>query len=72
MKAEPKKPFWAKCTKCSHIWTAAYLPMNLTAMGKLLRGLCCPACGVGADKITPAKQDDGVLKEELPQESGQV
>jgi hypothetical protein len=63
MSDEPRLPFWAKCQPCGHIWTCAYTPMMLTAMGKLLKGLRCPMCGAGSMKITPAKQRDGMLLE---------
>ena len=65
MSDEERKPFWAKCQECKHIWTCAYTPMMLAAMGKLLKGLHCPMCGAGPMRITPAKQEDGVLKESL-------
>lgn len=58
---EPRKPFWAKCTICQHVWAAAYYPMMLEEMGKLLGSLHCPNCAADAKKITPAKQDDGKL-----------
>lgn len=41
----PRKPFNARCGACGHVWTAAYLPMGLERMAKLLKGLCCVACG---------------------------
>lgn len=66
MPDEERKPFWAKCRDCSHIWEAAYLPMNLTQFGKLCKTLHCPNCGIDANRITPAKQTDGVLEEARP------
>lgn len=60
---EANKPFWAKCTVCSHVWVAAYYPMMLEQMGKILQGLHCPKCAADATKITPAKQEDGELTE---------
>lgn len=60
---EPREPFWAKCCECSHIWACAYLPMNLTEVAKLVKTLHCPMCAAGSDKITPAKQTNGVLQE---------
>lgn len=60
---EEKRPLWAKC-ECGHIWPAAYLPMEMSAAGKLLKGLHCPKCAAPPSKIHIAKQDNGVLKEE--------
>ena len=63
MDANERVPFWAKCVRCKHIWTAAYLPMDMTAFANLAKGLCCPMCAATAKEITPAKQDNGKLKE---------
>lgn len=60
---EEKKPFWAKCDVCKHCWPAAYLPMEMGLVAKLMKGLRCPKCGVGSKKILIAKQDNGILKE---------
>ena len=49
--------------KCNHIWTAAYLPMEMTLFGKLLQNLRCPMCAATNKDITPAKQNDGALEE---------
>jgi len=58
-----RKPFWAKCKGCSHIWPAAYLPMELEQCAKLLMKTHCPNCAAGPKGITFAKQDDGKLLE---------
>lgn len=58
-----KKPFWAKCEPCGHIWPCAYLPMDMKDSAKLMKKLHCPMCGADAKRITPAKQNDGVLNE---------
>lgn len=63
--SDPKKAFWAKCGECDHIWIAHYLPMELHKAAKILGALHCPMCGVDASEITPAKQDDGELKETM-------
>jgi hypothetical protein len=34
-----------RCRKCGHTWIAAYLPMNLTVAGKLLKRAACARCG---------------------------
>lgn len=58
-----KKPFWAKCAKCSHCWPCAYLPIELGVMGKLLKKLQCPMCAAESKDVLVAKQDNGVLQE---------
>ena len=55
------KPFWAKCTKCSHCWAAAFLPMDIRTLAKVTRNVRCPRCG--SPKPVVAKQDNGVLQE---------
>ena len=53
-----RNPFWVKCCECSHVWTAAYTPMELGKMAKLLKGLCCPMCGAGPKRILLALKTD--------------
>lgn len=60
---EERKPFWAKCTGCSHCWPAAYLPMALDAAARLMKAAKCPMCGKGPKGIVVAKQKDGKLNE---------
>jgi hypothetical protein len=61
--SEERKPFWAKCEPCGHIWPAAYLPMTVATFAVVATGLHCPMCGGG--KVLVAKQDDGELQEAL-------
>lgn len=56
-------PQWLKCMKCSHIWIAIYIPMELGLWTRRMKHVFCPNCGVGAIKLTLAKQDHGVLME---------
>jgi len=58
---EERKPFWAKCGECFHIWTCAYLPMNMSAMAEIFKRVRCPNCAT--NKVFVAKQHDGKLKE---------
>lgn len=58
-----RKPFWAKCSQCQHIWAAAYLPMNMTQAGEIFKRVRCPNCA--SKKVLVAKQDDGKLLEPL-------
>lgn len=58
---EERKPFWAKCRKCSHCWPAAYAPMPITDFCRTAKRAVCPMCG--DTKPVIAKQDDGKLLE---------
>lgn len=49
--AEPKDPFVVRCEECEHRWTAAYTPMELGKMAKLLTGVSCPMCGASSKHI---------------------
>lgn len=46
-----ESPFWVKCGDCQHRWIAVWLPMELSRVGKLLKGLACPKCGAGSKSI---------------------
>jgi Zn finger protein HypA/HybF involved in hydrogenase expression len=61
---EERKPFWAKCSGCSHIWACAYLPMCMADMGELLKRVRCPNCA--SAKVFIAKQNNGTLQEPIP------
>lgn len=57
--AEASVPLWAKCSKCAHIWAAAYYPMNLEKFAKIVSGhASCPKCG---EPGVVAKQNNGRL-----------
>lgn len=69
---EARKPFFAKCRTCDHVWPIAYAPMELTLFAQVLIDARCPMCGADAKQITPAKQKDGVLLEDgAPQHGAQ-
>lgn len=59
--SDERKPFWVKCRKCAHCWTAAYLPMEVDTFAKIATRAACPMCGDRKPVI--AKQDDGKLNE---------
>lgn len=64
MSAEAKaasKPFWAKCRKCDHCWPAAYYPMQMSKICKIIAAAICPKCG--DRKPVVARQEDGELPE---------
>jgi hypothetical protein len=44
MSEEPKEPAWARCDKCQHIFTYAYLPMEIAKVVPLMQRLSCPMC----------------------------
>lgn len=39
-----KQPMWVHC-ECQHKWIAAYTPMQMGVLGKILKALRCPMCG---------------------------
>lgn len=49
------KPFNVQCGECKHIWAAAYLPMLLEDMAKILRAASCPLCGNTSNLVIPSK-----------------
>lgn len=58
---EPRKALWAKCPSCRHCWPAAYYPLELSVMARVLKGTVCPkGCTTPA---LLAKQEDGELQE---------
>lgn len=44
---EDRRPMRARCGACEHRWDAAYLPMTITKVARLLARLTCPSCGEG-------------------------
>lgn len=60
---EPRKPLFAKCVKCQHCWPAAYLPMELAVMAKVLSRVFCPHCGATPKHVVLARQSEGILLE---------
>lgn len=52
------KEFWVTCEPCAHTWIAAYLPMEMGKIAKLMKGLRCPKCGEGGKRIFMAKKAD--------------
>lgn len=52
-------PFFAKCADCGHIWPAAYYPMELAKIAKILLAAMCPKCGASGDRILVADQHCG-------------
>jgi hypothetical protein len=59
--ADASTALWAKCDTCGHCWPAAYYPLELDALARVLKNCACPR-GCGSRPVL-AKQDDGVLKE---------
>lgn len=55
------RALWAKCGSCGHIWPAAYYPMELAKIGRILEQHgSCPKCG---GEGFMARQHEGVLLE---------
>lgn len=46
-----------RCEDCGHSWIAAYLPMAMAKVAKLMKGIACPKCGAAAKRIFLAKPD---------------
>ena len=40
-----REPFIVHCDRCAHEWAAAYLPMELAKVVRILKRATCPACG---------------------------
>lgn len=50
-----KTPCLAKCSTCSHVWPAAWLPMQVGAAASTMQANArvCPACGTKSTKAKP-------------------
>lgn len=59
-------PMWLRCGACQHVWVAAWLPMELGKVGRLLKRTHCPACAGGPRKIFLARKRD------IPQRPGEA
>lgn len=55
---EDRTPFRVRCGKCQHVWTAAYLPMEVGSCCRLLKGVRCPMCAAGGREIFLATTSD--------------
>lgn len=62
--SQPAKALWAKCPTCRHCWPAAYYPVELATMARVLKNVTCPKGCVGSPLL--AKQSDGKLLEPNP------
>jgi hypothetical protein len=51
MSDEQKQPLLVRCSKCNHVWTAAWLPMPLGVAGRLLKRIACPVCAASSRSI---------------------
>lgn len=49
------KPFNVQCGECEHIWAAAYLPILLDDIAKILLSASCPLCGNTSNLLIPSK-----------------
>lgn len=54
-----RQPFNVRCGACGHVWTAAYTPMGMTRLGKVLKNIHCPACGEPSKNIFLDTSNDG-------------
>lgn len=58
---EDRQPLTVHCGDCKHTWTAAYLPMEMGKVARLLKSLRCPSCAGDAKRIFcgPAPESGG-------------
>ena len=40
-----RQPLNVRCAACEHVWTVAYLPMELATAAMALKRATCPKCG---------------------------
>lgn len=64
-----RKPMFAKCGACEHIWAIVYMPMEATLAARCMKRATCPSCGE-IKNIGIAKQDNGVLLEDARSATG--
>lgn len=53
-----RSELWITCGPCIHTWIAAYLPMEMGKIAKLMKRLRCPKCGIGGKRLFMAKESD--------------
>jgi hypothetical protein len=46
-----KSPFNVRCGDCQHVWAAAWLPMEMFKVAKIVRHLTCPKCAAPSKRI---------------------
>jgi hypothetical protein len=51
LRAAEKTPFVVHCGACGHQWLIAYLPMEVGALFRIVRGSACPSCGQDSRRI---------------------
>lgn len=51
MTTEKKTPFNGRCGGCGHVWTIAYIPMELTKFSTITKAAKCPMCATGSKNI---------------------
>lgn len=56
-KREPRKPFLVSCSKCEHVWPAAWLPMEVAKFAKVAQNQRCPSCGKGPKGVFVASKE---------------
>jgi hypothetical protein len=46
-----RQPLTVRCGACDHRWVAAYLPMEMATVARVLKCMCCPSCGESSRRI---------------------
>lgn len=65
-KQEPIPEMVVHCGPCKHAWTAAYLPMEVSKLVRLIKGARCPKCGgneiyMGGETAATSAESQGSL-----------
>ena len=55
-----KQPFRVQCDVDGHIWIAAYTPMEMGALARILKSIRCPMCGAPTSKIRCLMPEKGI------------
>lgn len=51
MEPEPKEPLKVRCGVCEHTWIAAYEPIDVPKVIRIMRGMRCPMCAATSRHI---------------------
>lgn len=56
----------AECILCGHVWIVAYLPMEMSLMGKVAKNVRCPVCAEPKPMVAKSAAVAEVLKRNPP------
>ena len=49
--AEGRSPQWVRCSDCGHEWIWLYMPIEVSRLSKIVKGMCCPSCAADSKAI---------------------